>query len=138
MNGQLKERHRREILKRTESVLDRWQFAASAEGSLWIRPSGPDLSEDDLGGFLRLLRDVCLDSPPDEIIFDLEHVDYIGPRWTVVMAMLLEFAEGLEARCLIASAHGQPAAVAEFYSRNRKIAEMICHEQDRGLKRQSA
>jgi hypothetical protein len=60
-----------------------------------------------------------------EIVFDLSHVEMLGPQWTVVLALLIAFARGAVARCRVVSLHGQPAGVLGLHRHNRDVAALV-------------
>ena len=98
------------IVADAERVLSRWQYAVAENGGLWIRPAGPRLNPKDLTGFLRLLTNVFEEDPPTEVVFNLNAVRYMGPNWTLVLALFVDFAQRLNIPCHIDGARGQPAA----------------------------
>lgn len=126
------ERKMRRIIEEAEHLLDRWAFVFAEDGSLRIRPEGPTLEARELAGFLRLLADVFKDAPPRRVVFDLGQVQYIGPRWTEVLALFIDFAERLPGRCRITSVHDQPAAAAGLYRQSRVLSELFAAVDDAG------
>jgi len=59
------------------------------------------------------------------VVFDFNGVKQIGPQWTVVWAMIIDFARGLRAECHVESLSGQPAATASLFRRSREMTSMI-------------
>lgn len=113
------------IVEDAERVLTRWRYAVSESGGLWIRPEGPRLNTKELSGFLRLLTDVFADDPPTEVVFNLSAVRYLGPNWTLALALLINFAQRLNVPCQIDGARGQPAAVAALYVRSPQVRALV-------------
>ncbi len=118
-------RKQRIILASAEQLLARWRFAASADGRLWVQPAGRRLSAADLVTFLQRIRRADSSVRFREVVFDLSEVESIGPQWTLVLALLMDFARRVEARCTIVSLHGQPAAAAALYHHNRELMSLI-------------
>jgi|GEM_PF-1749563 len=122
-----------QILGRAEALLGRWRYSLTARGALCIEPVGPELAAEEIGGFLRLLLDVFATEPPTEVIFDLGQVEQLGPSWTLVLAMLIDFAQKIDAPCSIAGVHGQPAAAASLYNRSPLVARLLTANQRASL-----
>ncbi len=59
------------------------------------------------------------------IIFDFSDVKQIGPQWTVVWAMIIDFGRTMNVACHVESLAGQPAATASLFRRSREITSMI-------------
>jgi len=114
-----------QILGRAEALLGRWRYSLTSRGALCIEPVGPELAAEEIGGFLRLLLDVFSAEPPTEVIFDLGQVEHLGPSWTLVLAMMIDFAQKIDAPCSIAGVHGQPAAAASLYNRSPMVAQLL-------------
>ncbi|MCB9855041.1 MAG: hypothetical protein H6818_05080 [Phycisphaerales bacterium] len=113
------------IVEDAERTLNRWKYAVAENGGLWIRPSGPRLNTKELGGFLRLLTDVFAEDPPTEIVFNMSAVKYLGPNWTLALALFIDFAQRLNVPCHIDGIHGQPAAVANLYNRSPQVRALV-------------
>ena len=122
-----------QILSNAEALLGRWHFSLTTRGALLIEPAGPDLAAEEIGGFLRLLLDVFAAEPPTEVIFDLGQVEQLGPSWTLVLAMLIDFAQKIDAPCSIAGVHGQPAAAASLYNQSPMVARLLAANQRASL-----
>ncbi len=116
-------------------TLQRWRLAASENGLLWIRPAGPTLDRAELAGFLHLLEEACAHGGTRRIVFDFAELEFIGPRWTLVLAELLDFARKATARCALVSVRGQPAAVTALYRMNRDVAALLTEETPEDLSR---
>lgn len=106
-------------------TLQQWRVDASVDGVLRIQPAGPVLRHRELADFLESVRGALDDGVIRHVIIDLARVETIGPQWTVVLAMLLDFANTVRAECHVVSLRGQPAAVAAFYQRNRAVARLV-------------
>lgn len=113
------------IVEDAERVLNRWRYAVSENGGLWIRPAGPRLSTKELSGFLRLLKDVFAADPPTEVVFNMNEVRFLGPNWTLALAMFIDFAQQLGVPCHIDGVQGQPAAAASLYNRSPQVRALI-------------
>ncbi|MFQ5424990.1 MAG: hypothetical protein ACE5F9_13565 [Phycisphaerae bacterium] len=113
------------ILARADQLLARWRFAASVHGRLWVQPVSRLLSAAELVTFLKRIQRADSSVRFREVVFDLSEVETIGPQWTLVLALLVDFARRVEARCKVVSLHGQPAAAAALYRRNRELMSLI-------------
>jgi len=114
-----------QIVEEAERLLRRWEYGVRADGGLWIHPAGPVLETRELGTFLRLLADIFAEDAPAEVVFDLSAIEYLGPRWTVALAMFIDFAQRVNAPCRIAGIEGQPAAVASLYHRSPQVRALL-------------
>jgi len=114
-----------QVVEEAERILRRWQYSVAADGGLQIHPTGPRLQTEELGGFLRLLTDVFASEPPREIVFDMSAVRYLGPNWTLALAMFIDFAQSVGAPCRIDGARGQPAAAAAMYHRSPQVRALL-------------
>jgi len=128
------------VVENAERTLNRWKYAVAENGGLWIRPAGPRLNTKELGAFLRLLTDVFADEPPTEVVFNMDAVNYLGPNWTLALAMFIDFARQLGVPCHFDGIHGQPAAVADLYNRSPQVRALVgaCDGALLNLARQSA
>lgn len=128
------------IIGDAEAILIRWSYSVTQQGALHIVPSGPGLDPEELGGFLRILTDVFSGEPPKSVVFDLRRVRFLGPNWTLVLAMFIDFAQKIDAPCHVAGVHGQPAAAAALYNRSDVLSQLLRDDCDASLtdKRQSA
>lgn len=121
-------RDNQDVMDSAVRTLQRWRFAGSKDGLLWIRPAGPALEPGELAGFLQLLEDACARGCTHHIVFDFAELEFIGPQWTLVLAELLDFARKVPARCALVSVRGQPAAVTALYRKNRDVAALLTEE----------
>ena len=96
-------------------LLERWRFAASASGLLWIQPAMPRLAPEELATFLVLLRRACDGGLPWVVLFDFSESEIVGAQWTAVESLLNEFAASLGARCRITSSTKRPVATILLY-----------------------
>lgn len=113
------------IVQDAERTLNRWKYAVDENGGLWIRPAGPRLNTNELGSFLRLLTDVFAEDPPTEVVFNMSAVKYLGPNWTLALALFIDFAQRLNVPCHIDGVEGQPAAVANLYNRSPQVRALV-------------
>lgn len=107
-----------------ERTLQHWRFDAAADGTLWVQPAGPTLAARQLDETLQAILSAMDDDSIRCVVFDLGRVEVIGPQWTVVLALFLDFAERINAECHLTSLRAQPAAVARFYGRNPAVARL--------------
>lgn len=114
-----------EALDNAEQIMARWSFAIEAGGVLAIRPTGHALAAAELSDFLQRVSAACRNEMVDEVVFDLSEVEVIGPQWTLVLALLIDFARNVDARCRVVALQGQPAAAASLYRRNRELMGLI-------------
>lgn len=128
------------IVANAERMLNRWKYAVAENGGLWILPAGPRLNPKELSGFLRLLADVFAEDPPTEVVFNLQSIRYIGPNWTLVLALFVDFAQRLNVPCHVEGAKGQPAAVVSLYQRSPQVRALVnaCDGASLAAARQSA
>jgi hypothetical protein len=106
-------------------VLDRWHLTVSAAGVLRIAPEGPSLAPDELASLIDRLA--CCENGHmlAEIVFDLGHVQRLGPRYTGVLALLIDFAQRCAASCRVESVRGQPAHVLRLYRYTPAVLSLL-------------
>jgi anti-anti-sigma regulatory factor len=114
-------------------LLDVCDLAAAADGRLWIRPLAPILTAAELGEILPVLKTSELGATFQEIVFDLSRVEMMGPQWTVILAMLMDFARQTTVRCRIASLKDQPAAVVGLYRLSTELMRLIAWDHEARL-----
>ncbi|MBN2559301.1 MAG: hypothetical protein JXQ75_00015 [Phycisphaerae bacterium] len=114
----------------SDSILNTCHFVASESGALRIQPLGTTLTSDQMSGIIsRLSHSDCVEGLK-EIVFDLSHVSMIGPRWTVVFAMIIDFARKVAAHCRLVALNDQPAAAAALFRRNAELMGLMTHFSD--------
>lgn len=91
------------VLSEAQYLLQRWHFAASDSGFLWIKPVGPKLAPEELAGFITLLKRGCQGKFPAFMLFDFNEVEVVGAQWTMVESLLFDLANELGARCRVSS-----------------------------------
>jgi len=106
-------------------ILDACHLVAAADGRLWVQPTAATLVAAELGEILVGLSRSGVGAGSTEIVFDLSRVEVIGPQWTVILAMLMNFARQTSARCRIASLKAQPAAVVALYRVSVELMKLI-------------
>lgn len=106
------------------ALLDRWEFAAGPE-RIDVRPRSAAVTAADLAWLTKRLVAAESSLPAKEIVFDFSAVEQIGPRWTVVLAMLVHLAQRLSARCRIVELRGQPAAAVGLYRRSSALMALV-------------
>ena len=106
------------VLSETQYVLQRWRFAASTSGFLWIQPIGPKMSPEELASFITLLKRGCQGDFPACIIFDFNEVEVVGAQWTTVESLLFDLAHSIGASCRISSSPKRPATAVLLYRKN--------------------
>ncbi len=104
-----------------EALLRSCELVASFDGTLRIRPTGPTLSYPELHAILRRIRPDRAGRRFDEVIFDFDAIQAITAPWTLLVALLIDFARQTKVHCRIVSLRGQPAAIARFL----RIAELL-------------
>lgn len=109
----------------SDNLLNTCEFTVSTDGFLRIRPLGAVLTIDRLAKIIGRLCDSDGLMDWKDIVFDLGLVEVIGPRWTVLLAMIINFARSVTARCRLVSLNGQPAAAAALYRHNTELRELI-------------
>ena len=112
----------------TSDLLTTCLLVASDDGVLQVRPLESTLTGAELAAILRSLSSSDVADGLKEVVFDLRNVDLIGPQWTVVLAMMIDFARRLAAKCRLVSLKGQPAAAASLYRRNAELMRLISWE----------
>jgi hypothetical protein len=93
--------------------LDHWRFVGSADGLLRIRPVGPTLSCSELEDILGRLREE--ETGLAEVVFDFQTIRSVEGPWTLMIALLIDFARRTNARCVITRLDGQLASVVALY-----------------------
>src|ERR1043166_2354161 len=89
---------------------DLFAFAATATGTLEVQARGSTLSPEVTSSLLAYLSRVNILSGFSEIVFDLRNVRAITPNWTLVLAMIMNFARYAGLRCRVVGLQAQPAA----------------------------
>lgn len=102
-------------LRETLYLLKRWHFAVSTKGAIWIRPTGPRLSPEELAGLIALLNQCCDQTFPRVVFFDFTQVEIVGGQWTMVYELLEDFSRSIGAHCRITFRNPRPAGVAFIY-----------------------
>jgi anti-anti-sigma regulatory factor len=109
-------------------ILSVCHLVACDNGTLHLQPLSATLTTAELAEIIRCLSRVSVTENLKEIVFDLRHVEVIGPQWTVVLAMLIDFARRLDAKCRLISLNEQPAAAASLYRRSAELMKLITWE----------
>ncbi|MFH1419356.1 MAG: hypothetical protein ABII12_13865 [Planctomycetota bacterium] len=104
----------------TRYLLKRWRFTASDRGAIWVQPIGSTLSPEELAGLFALLAQSGDPTFPKVMLLDLAGVKIVGNQYTLLLALIKDFARSIHAACRIISARGQPLSAACFY-RGRHI-----------------
>lgn len=106
------------------SILAIWEVAVTREGFM-VRPIGSELSPRDIALLARRLTACDSSLTADRVVMDFSNVNHFGPQWTVVLAMLLDLSRRLNGAVTVSGLHGQPAAVASLYGRNRSLRRLL-------------
>lgn len=112
---------REAALKDAQRILDRWRFAASANGMLWIQPNVGRLEPIELSSFLSHLRRGCGSTTPRVVLFDFTESEIAGAEWTEVEKLLLDFAQSIGARCRVTSTVKRPVATILMYRKDASL-----------------
>jgi hypothetical protein len=101
------------ILRETRYFTDRWHMSASTVGLVWFRPVAARFTPEDLAGLLALMRQSFINSCRDNIKFDFSDSRVTGEQWTLVEALLKDFAEtiGADLRLSLGNSRRSPAAL---------------------------
>ncbi len=99
-------------------LLDRWLFSVSTTGLLWIQPTRPTVSPEEIAGLLAILAGACDNEYPQTLKFELGETRILGEQWTVVESLLVDFAHSIGGQVRLIAGIGRPAA-----------AIMICRRQ---------
>lgn len=110
---------------KVENLLNRFCFLALDSGSMGVQPTTSTLNPGDVADVLAglLLNDVL--SGLSEVVFDLSRVETIAPNWTLVLAMLIDFARKAGMPCRVIGMQAQPAAAAAMYRMNKELRGLI-------------
>ena len=103
------------VLSETQYVLNRWRFAASTSGFLWIQPIGPKLAPEELAGFIMLLKRGCRGDFPASMLFDFNDVEVVGAQWTMIEGLLFDLAQSIGASCRVTTSIKHPASAVLLY-----------------------
>lgn len=98
---------------------------ATLNAVLRIKPEAEILTSDAMRTIIEDARRSGRTATAQVVIFDFSNVKQIGPQWTVVWAMIIDFARSLNATCRVESLTGQPAATAALFRRSRELTNMI-------------
>jgi hypothetical protein len=109
-------------LKETQYLLGRWEFSISSTDLLWIAPTKPQLSPEELAGMLQLLSKGCYGDLPRTIKLDLGGVKVVGEQWTLIEALIVDFARLIHAEIRIVGGGSSPA-YSVFFSRPIETAQ---------------
>jgi S-adenosylmethionine:diacylglycerol 3-amino-3-carboxypropyl transferase len=104
---------------------DLFAFAATATGTLEVQARGSTLSPEVTSSLLAYLSRVNILSGFSEIVFDLRNVRAITPNWTLVLAMIMNFARYAGLRCRVVGLQAQPAAAVMMYRRNVELRALL-------------
>jgi len=103
----------------------RFCVIADVAGTLCIRPLCKTLDPGELAVALAAINQPAVLDGLSDVVFDLGGVETITPGWTLVMAMLINFARHTNVACHVVGLRGQPAAVAFIYRRNPELMRLI-------------
>jgi len=107
--------HNEAAVAQAMRLLERWRFAASASGYLWIQPVGAKLPPEELAEFLIVLRRGYNEDLPKVVLFDFTECEIAGAQWTLVETLLTEFARSVGAKCRVTSTVRKPVASILLY-----------------------
>ncbi|HUN82708.1 MAG TPA: hypothetical protein VMV81_14485 [Phycisphaerae bacterium] len=110
------------VLNEAQYLLQRWHFAASASGFLWIKPIGPRLAPEELAGFIMLLKRGCRNDFPSSLLFDFNEVEVVGAQWTMIESLLFDLASEIGARCRVSSSTKRHANTVLLYKCESALA----------------
>ena len=96
-------------LKETQYLLQRWEFSISSTDLLWIAPTRPELSPEELAGMLQLMSKGCHGELPRTIKLDLGGVKVVGEQWTLIETLIVDFARSINAQIRMVGGDGRPA-----------------------------
>lgn len=99
----------------TRYLLDRWQIVASVRGTLSVRPLGSALHPEELAALLALLSGVCDEDFPRIVLIELGNAKIIGHQWTILLALIADFANRIGARCRLIAGNDRPVSAACLY-----------------------
>lgn len=101
-------------LKETQYLLQRWEFSISSTDLLWIAPTKPLLSPEELAGMLQLMSKGCNGDLPKTIKLDLGGVKVVGEQWTLIETLIVDFARTINAQIRMVGGDGRPASSVLF------------------------
>lgn len=107
-------------ISETQYMLERWRFAASDRGFLWIQPLSKAMSPEEFAALFTLLHRCCDTDFPKGIVFDFSKVVVTGGQWTSLIDVIDDFAMRINARCrFVAGEHRPVSAVYMHVVRSR-------------------
>lgn len=97
-----------------------------SKATLIVRPTTGVLTTAAAKELLSDLAATGLAKEATRVVFDLAAVTQLGPQWTVVVALLIDFARRIPAACEMVNLSGQPAAVVAMFAGRTQVgaAEM--------------
>lgn len=98
---------------------------ATRSNTLQIKIEAEILTAANLRTTLDAARAALATKNAQTVIFDFSDVKQIGPQWTVVWAMIINFGRELCVACRVESLAGQPAATASLFRRSREITSLF-------------
>ena len=101
-------------LKETQYLLQRWEFSISSTDLLWIAPTKPMLTPEELAGMLQLMSKGCHGELPRTIKLDLGGVKVVGEQWTLIETLIVDFARSINAQIRMVGGDGRPASSVLF------------------------
>ncbi len=102
-------------LSETQYMLERWRFAASDRGFLWIQPTAEALSPEEFAALFTLLHRCCDARFPRAIVFDFSKVIVRGAQWNSLIAVIDDFAERINARCRFVAGEHRPVSAVYMH-----------------------
>ncbi len=102
-------------IEETQYLLKRWRLTVSDRGAVWVRPIDATLSPEALAGLFALLTQRGDPTFPKVMLLDLAGVEIVGDQYTLLLALIKDFARRIHASCRIISARGQPLSAACFF-----------------------
>ena len=113
----------RHIVNDAARLLERWEFQASSDGMLRIRPRGPALEHDELIDLIRSLAASGACGRLRRIVFDLTRIERIGPQWTLALASQIHLARRVDTRCV--ALREQPRRLMQLYGADPRVAALV-------------
>lgn len=90
-----------ELIESILKTLHRWDFAASADGTVWIRPRQTTVTLYDLCNLMKRVHLAFQSRPPRRLVFCFENAEATDQAWSVFLKLFTACARLMQIRCSV-------------------------------------
>jgi hypothetical protein len=105
-----------------------FQFAAGADGAMWVRPGGHRLDDKQVLGLIALMGDAGRRGAEQDIVLHVDDLRAISGAWGLFSGGLLDFTRRVGVPCRIVSLASRSAIVPSLRSETDTAAGPALHE----------